>query len=398
MTKREKITLRAREILASCPEGMRWSELVRRLYEAFPSEPHGTITGSAYNFARSDEVYRPSKGVLCLTRFRKGGTSKETGTCLKDNLVMSSAANMREQLERYAKTVKERWESCSDNEAATGASLILPVFAILGYDVADPRECKPQYKADFGKGRSKQPVDWAFCVNDCLAFLVEAKAAGKKIDRHDGQLRDYYAKGQPEVKLGILTTGVQWRFFTDLVAEHVMDKEPFLAWDVLNDAIPYDILTILHRAEFKPELIKAFARRKRRQSVLVAELTRLLEPSDEFVKLAIQNKEMLFENRNLNARVIAEWKPILASAIQEWAQQQRLTEDDPYQFNRRTEMAVTKESSFGKTPAGGVRSEIYYQDDDGNPVDKKKATRAEIVEYDKNGVAIRRTYGTCNAK
>ena len=57
-------------------------------------------------------------------------------------------------------------------------------------------------------------------------------------------------------------------------------------------------------------------------------------------------------------------------------------------------MAVTKESSSERTPAGGVRSEIFYQDDDGNAVDKKKATQAEIVEYDENDAVIRRTHGT----
>ena len=154
--------------------------------------------------------------------------------------------------------------------------MIAPLFTILGYDVADPRECQPEYKS-FGKDRGKQPVDWAFFVNGSLAFLVEAKAVGKRIDRYDEQLGDYYGKGQPDVKLGILTTGVQWRFFTDLVNLNKMDNEPFLEWDVLKGPIPYDFLTVLQRAEFKPELIKDLARGKRRQSALVAELTRLLE-------------------------------------------------------------------------------------------------------------------------
>ena len=53
----------------------------------------------------------------------------------------------------------------------------------------------------------------------------------------------------------------------------------------------------------------------------MAELARLLEPSPDFVKLAVQN----FEDRNLTAAVLAEWKPILGSAIHEWAKQQMLT-------------------------------------------------------------------------
>jgi hypothetical protein len=229
---------------------------------------------------------------------------------------------MKEALEQYVRRVKDYYQSCRDNEAATKAALVAPLFVILGYDLADPRECKPEYKADFGPGRSVKPVDWAFCVNDSLAFLVEAKSAGKGIGAYDEQLGDYYAKGQPEVMLGILTTGVQWRFFTDLACEHVMDKEPFLKWDILkDDPVPFELLAVLQRAEFKPELIKTFAKRQYRQSLLVTELARLLEPSSEFVRLAIQN----FEDRNLTATVIEEWKPILVSAIREWAKQQMLT-------------------------------------------------------------------------
>jgi hypothetical protein len=229
---------------------------------------------------------------------------------------------MKDQLEQYVRKVKDCYESCRGNEAATKAALVAPLFVILGYDVADPRECKPEYKADFGPGRSIKPVDWAFCINDSLAFFVEAKSAGKAIGAYDEQLGDYYAKGQPEVTLGVLTTGVQWRFFTDLVCEHVMDKEPFLEWDILkDDPIPFGFLAVLQRAEFKPQLIKTYAKREHRQNLLVAELTRLLAPSPELVRLAIRD----FEDRNLTAAVVEEWRPILLSAIREWAKQQMLT-------------------------------------------------------------------------
>ena len=43
------------------------------------------------------------------------------------------------------------------------------------------------------------------------------------------------------MKLGILTNGAQWRSFTDVVNENVMDKEPFARWDILADeSPPYD--------------------------------------------------------------------------------------------------------------------------------------------------------------
>lgn len=230
---------------------------------------------------------------------------------------------MKEQLEQYAKQVKEWHEDCRGNEQATKASLIAPLFVILGYNMHDPRECKPEYRTDFGKGeKAATPVDWAFLINSGFAFFVEAKEVGAKISKYAEQLGMYFAK-EPTVKLGILTNGTHWRFFTDLVHENVMDTEPFFIWDVLKDdlSLPVDLLTILQKSQFKAQLIKTFAEKKHHQNLLVGELNRLLEPSAEFIKLAVQN----IETRTLTEKRVEEWKPILANAIQEWAKQRALT-------------------------------------------------------------------------
>jgi hypothetical protein len=229
---------------------------------------------------------------------------------------------VREQLEPYVKQVKERQNYCRQNEQATKASLIAPLFALLGYDMADPRECKPEYRMDFGKGeKAATPVDWAFLIDGAFAFFVETKEVGAKITKYAEQLGMYFAK-EPTVKLGILTNGVEWKFFTDLDHLNVMDKEPFLSWSVLeDDLIPLDFLTLLQKSQFKQQLIRTFAEGKRRRSLLVDGLSRLLEePSPEFVKLAVQN----IETRYLTPKVIAEWTPILANAIQDWAKRYAL--------------------------------------------------------------------------
>ena len=51
----------------------------------------------------------------------------------------------------------------------------------------------------------------------------------------------------------------------------------------------------------------------------------------------------------------------------------------------------TEESLDGETPAGGVRSTVYYLDDEGKSCPKSKATRAEAIEFDADGNAIQRT-------
>ena len=112
-----------------------------------------------------------------------------------------------------------------------------------------------------------------------------------------------------------------WRFFTDIINLNVMDKEPFVKWDVLNDEQPpYDFLTLLQKSQFKTELVRTFAQRRYEHNLLVKELARLLEPSAEFTRLAVAN----IETWNLTPSVIESWKPVVASAIGEWAKQRTL--------------------------------------------------------------------------
>ena len=230
-------------------------------------------------------------------------------------------SELRDALQQYTKRVKDLAEHVRGNEQATKQSLIGPLLTLLGYDLTDPRECVPEYRVDFGRDRSVKPIDWAFLQDNRPIFFVEGKEVGKKLGGYDEQLADYFAKA-PEAKLGILTSGVQWRFFTDVVAANIMDREPFARWDVLNDEHPpYDFLTLLQKSQYNPQFIRTFAERKRAQNLLVSELARLLEPSAEFTRLAIQN----IETRMLTERVLEGWKPVLVNAIGEWAKQRALT-------------------------------------------------------------------------
>jgi hypothetical protein len=252
------------------------------------------------------------------------------------SLLFCWSTAMKDALLAYVKRVKELHEKVKSEEA-TKLALIGPLFTLLGYDLADPEECVPQFKAEFGKDRSVKPVDWAFYQNGQPIFLVEAKDAGKHLDGYDEQLGDYFAKVRG-VRLGILTNGVTWRFFTDIIDPNRMDEEPFVKWDVLSDEQPpYDFLTILKKSEFNAELVRAFAQNRRTHNLLVNELDKLLEPTAEFTRLAIANIE---KKRPLTAAVLESWKLKVASAIREWAKQRTLAsvltrspsqdgEDDP---------------------------------------------------------------------
>ena len=228
--------------------------------------------------------------------------------------------DLKDRIGDYVKRVRELSEHVRGNEQATKMSLIVPLFKALEYDFFDPRECKPEYKVDFGRDRSVKPIDWAVCINGKISFFVEAKEVGKQLRSYSEQLGDYFAK-EPLVNLGILTNGVTWRFYTDAMHSHIMDKEPFLVWNILEDENPpLDFLTILQKSEFNSHLIKTFAKRKVDQNLLTQQLDRLLEPSNEVIRLAVQN----IESRKLTENVLNEWRPILKNAIDTWIRERML--------------------------------------------------------------------------
>jgi predicted type IV restriction endonuclease len=228
---------------------------------------------------------------------------------------------MRDAILAYIKKVKEVADYCKGNEQATKKSLIEPLFAILGYDMADPRECRPEHREDFGRNRSAKPVDYALLKDACPIIFLEAKQVDRRLAGYNEQLGDYFAKA-PSAKLGILTNGLHWQFYTDVEHGNVMDKKPFVEWFVLGEEPPpWDFLTLLQKSQYNPELVRTFAQKRHQQNLLLEEISRLLEPAHEFVKLAIAN----IETRYLTAAVVDGWKPVLRAAIDEWTKQRRLS-------------------------------------------------------------------------
>lgn len=116
-------------------------------------------------------------------------------------------------------------------EEATKMSFIVPFFQLLDYDVYDPTEFVPEFTADAGT-KKHEKVDYAIMINDKPLILIEAKCCHDKLDRHDEQLLRYFAF--TEARFGVLTNGIEYRFYTDLDASNKMDLKPFLVIDMLD--------------------------------------------------------------------------------------------------------------------------------------------------------------------
>ena len=72
----------------------------------------------------------------------------------------------KENIEKFVSQINSRKEHIQ-NEEMTKQSLIIPFIQLLGYDVFNPIEVKPEYSADFGNKKGEK-VDYAIFKDDTL--------------------------------------------------------------------------------------------------------------------------------------------------------------------------------------------------------------------------------------
>ena len=169
-------------------------------------------------------------------------------------------------------------------EEATKIAFVQPFIRALGYDVNDPTEVVPELTADVAD-RKREKVDYAIFKEGKPIILIECKWSGINLDRVDrGQLDNYFTR--TESRLGILTNGVMYRFFSDLEKPNLMDKKPFLELDLLDIEEPVvNELKKFTKDTFNIEDILSTASELK----YTREIKRILaeqmnEPSDDFVK------------------------------------------------------------------------------------------------------------------
>ncbi|MBP3466387.1 MAG: type I restriction enzyme HsdR N-terminal domain-containing protein [Paludibacteraceae bacterium] len=133
--------------------------------------------------------------------------------------------------------IVERIEKIKDNlqtEEATKMSLIVPMLQALGYDVFNPMEVVPEMTCDVGTKKGEK-IDYAILKDGEPMILIECKHWQQNLDEIEqktGQLLRYFSVS--EAKFGILTNGIEYRFYTDLESPNKMDNKPFMTVDLLD--------------------------------------------------------------------------------------------------------------------------------------------------------------------
>lgn len=138
--------------------------------------------------------------------------------------------DFKDEIKQFGDRV-EKLKAQITTEEATKNAFIMPFIKALGYDVFNPLEVVPEYVADIGIKKGEK-VDYAILRDGQPTILVECKHWGENLNVHNSQLFRYFHT--TKAKFGLLSNGIIYRFYTDLVEKNKMDEKPFLEFNVTD--------------------------------------------------------------------------------------------------------------------------------------------------------------------
>lgn len=217
-------------------------------------------------------------------------------------------ASIRNLAERVS-TLKSRVTT----EEATKTSFVLPFLQMLGYDIFNPMEVVPEYDAVRGIKKGEK-VDYCILLDDKPAIIIECKVWSEKLAPHDSQLFRYFHT--TDSRIAIITNGIVYRFYSDLVEANKMDEQPFFELDLL-DLKDENIreLEKFTKEQFNIEKILSNAEDLK----LTAAIKNLFHeqisaPSEAFIKFFVSN---LYQGK-LNAKVVEKFATMVPKALQSY--------------------------------------------------------------------------------
>ena len=189
--------------------------------------------------------------------------------------------DFKDQIQQISERISKQKDMITTEEATKNA-FIMPMITALGYDVFNPFEVVPEMDCDLTKRGDK--IDYAIMKDEQPILLIECKHCRQKLDLHNTQLAKYFAASN--ARFGVLTNGVEYRFYADLEKQNIMDEKPFLIINVL-DLSDNDIeqLKKFHKSYYNETEILSTANELKYtteiKNILSSEFS---SPSPEFVK------------------------------------------------------------------------------------------------------------------
>lgn len=184
------------------------------------------------------------------------------------------------------KLLSEKVIKLKDNintEEATKTALVLPFLQTLGYDVFDPTEVVPEFTCDVGIKKGEK-IDYAIHKDGAPIILIECKHWKEDLNTHNGQLFRYFHVSN--ARFGILTNGITYRFYTDLVETNKMDEKPFFEFNMERyRETQVEKLREFHKSYFDVDsILNTASELKYTNEIRNAIVKEVNDPTDDFVK------------------------------------------------------------------------------------------------------------------
>lgn len=190
--------------------------------------------------------------------------------------------DFKDQIKQLSDRVVKLKENIQTEEA-TKTAFIMPMIQALGYDVFDPTEVVPEYTCDIGIKKGEK-IDYAIHKDGQPIILIECKHWKEDLSSHNGQLFRYFHVSN--ARFGILTNGIIYRFYTDLVEKNKMDEKPFFEFNLGKyRESQVEKLREFHKSYFDVDtILNTASELKYTNEIRNAIVQEVNNPSDEFVK------------------------------------------------------------------------------------------------------------------
>jgi hypothetical protein len=182
-------------------------------------------------------------------------------------------------------------ERCS-NEAQTRVALIEPLLEVIGYSRSDDKDMLTEFTAGWGKKNDKADIGLK-TDSKTTEIIIECKKLGKKLtDIEASQLNSYFINTK-NAKFGILTNGLEWRFYSinEATKDTILYSIPFLVLDFseITDDLIEEFTKFHKNADNLKEVYDEAQEIYFLQGFEDAFASELAEPSEDFIK-AIFNR------------------------------------------------------------------------------------------------------------
>lgn len=215
------------------------------------------------------------------------------------------------------KLLSERVIKLKENtqtEEATKTAFIMPFLQTLGYDVFDPTEVVPEFTCDLGIKKGEK-IDYAIHKDGQPIILIECKHWKEDLNSHNGQLFRYFHVSN--ARFGILTNGIIYKFYTDLVEKNKMDEKPFFEFNMEKfRESQVDKLREFHKSYFDVDtILNTASELKYTNEIRNAIVKEVNDPTDEFVKYFARP---VYPGR-FNDAILEQFRAIVKQAFAQYA-------------------------------------------------------------------------------